>query len=210
MLLIDTQRHRAFWRKTWLRLLATVLVFPGINLALNHLIVLTEIPLFLDSIFTAMAACLGWPYGLATAFMTNFYAELMYGFPWRHLPFALCGMATAVIVFRMIRMGKFSTPLNFVAATLLVAFANSLLGAIIATLVFGGGTATNIDVIVMGFALIFDNIFSAAFLGRFVVNLVDKAPAVLAAMYFWRYLGPFPGRPLLDTDEAASAERGQL
>jgi len=88
----------------------------------------------------------------------------------------------------MIRLNRLHTPLNFVVATLLVAFANSLLGAIIAIFVFGGGTATNIDVIVTGFALVFNNIFSAAFFGRIVVNLVDKAPAVLAAMFFWRSL----------------------
>jgi len=95
---INKQRYQVIWVKTWLKLFAAVLVFPAINLGLNHLILLTEILLFLDSNFTAMAACLGLPYGLLTAVMTNFDAEIIYGFPWRHLPFALCGIATAVIV----------------------------------------------------------------------------------------------------------------
>lgn len=178
----------SFFADPWVKLFTAAFIFPAVNLGLNHLVVLTEIPLFLDSNFTAIAALMGLPYGLLTAFMTNFFAELLYGFPWRHLPFALCGMATAIIVWRMSRLEKLRTPVHFVVGTLLVAFANSLLGAIIATFVFGGGTATNIDVLVMGFALMVDNLFSAAFLGRIVVNLVDKAPAVLMAMLYWRYV----------------------
>jgi hypothetical protein len=177
-----------FFADPWVKLFAAAFVFPALNQGFYNLIALSEIPLFLDSNFTGIAACFGLPYGLLTAFMTNFLAELQYGFPWRHLPFALCGMATAIIVWRMARLDKLRTPMHFVVGTLLVAFANSLLGAIIATFVFGGGTATNIDVIVMGFALMFDNIFSAAFLGRFIVNLFDKAPVLFAALLFWRYL----------------------
>lgn len=185
---LSRARLASFCSDPWVKLIAAAFVFPAVNLGLNHLVVLTEVPLFLDSNLTAVAAVMGLPYGLLTAFMTNFFAELLYGFPWRHLPFALCGMATALIVWRMSRLDRLRTPLHFVVGTLLVALANSLLGAAIATFVFGGGTATNIDVLVMGFALMFDDIFSAAFLGRIVVNLVDKAPAVLLAMLYRRYL----------------------
>ena len=188
MMRLSRQKLVVFFADPWVKLFAAAFVFPALNHGSYNLIALSEMPLFLDSNFTGIAACFGLPYGLLTAFMTNFFAELQYGFPWRHLPFALCGMATAIIVWRMARLDKLRTPLHFVVGTILVAFANSLLGAIIATFVFGGGTATNIDVIVMGFALMFDNIFSAAFLGRIIVNLFDKAPVLFAAMLFWRYV----------------------
>lgn len=161
-----------------------VVVFPSINLGLNELILRTSVPLFLDSIFTACAAVLGLPFGLLTAVLTNFYAEILHGFPGRHLPFALCGIATALIVWAMHRKNLLRTPLHFLAGTLAVALANSVLGAIIATFVFGGGTGSNIDVVVAGFVLALENILSAAFVGRMIVNLVDKAPALLGAMLF--------------------------
>jgi hypothetical protein len=114
--------------------------------------------------------------------MTNGFGELAAGFPWVHLPFALCGMATAWIVHGLVRRDMFSTPVHFILATILVAIANSVLGAIIATFVFGGGTGVNIDIIVSGFALAFGDIFSAALIARIAVNMVDKAPAVFIAM----------------------------
>ncbi len=49
------------------------------------------------------------------------------------------GLATAWIVHVLIRRNMFSTPVHFILATFLVAIANSILGAIIATFVSGGG-----------------------------------------------------------------------
>jgi energy-coupling factor transport system substrate-specific component len=165
------------------RLFAALLVLPAFNMGLNRLILFTSVPLFMDSIGTAVsAAVFGLPLGLATAVMTNGFGELVAGFPWVHLPFALCGMATAWIVHYLVRRDMFSTPVHFILATILVAIANSILGAIIATFVFGGGTGVNIDIIVSGFALAFGDIFSAALIARIAVNIVDKAPAVFIAM----------------------------
>lgn len=175
--------------KPWFCLFLAVVVFPLINAGLNVLILYTSIPLFLDSTLTGMAAVLGLPFGLLTAVLTNVYEEVFNGFPGIHLPFALCGVASALIIWLMARRGLLRTPLHLLLGTILVAVANSVLGAIIATFVFGGGTGTNIDVVVAGFVLAFENIFSAAFLGRLVVNMVDKAPAVLAAMLYHYWLG---------------------
>ena len=181
-------------QKTAFRLAAALLVLPALNVALNRLILFTSVPLFMDSIGTALSAALfGLPLGLATAVLTNGFGELVAGLPGVHLPFALCGMATALIVHVMVRRDRFSTPLHFFLATLLVALANSVLGAIIATFVFGGGTGVNIDVIVSGFALAFGDIFSAALIARVAVNIIDKAPAVFLAMVALRAAGGMPG-----------------
>ncbi len=190
---------RGIFSKNWFRLILAVLLFPAINLGLNELILKTSVPLFLDSIFTACAAVLGLPFGMLTAVLTNFYAEILHGFPGRHLPFALCGIATALIVWAMCRKKMLRTPLHFLLGTISVALANSVLGAIIATFVFGGGTGSNIDVVVAGFALAFENILSAAFIGRMIVNLIDKAPAILGAMLFFRLLFAPAEKPRTDS-----------
>jgi len=167
------------------------IVLPAFNAVLNSLIVLTPMPLFLDSIGTALsAAVFGLPLGLATAFLTNFYQEALAGFPFRFLPFALCGMATAVLVRVMLRRGAPPTPGRFLAVTGAVALANSALGAVIATFVFGGGTGVNVDLVVAGFALALEDILSASFVARLLVNLVDKAPAMPAAMLVLARLEP--------------------
>ena len=165
------------------RLALALLVLPALNVALNRLILFTSIPLFMDSIGTVLSTVLlGLPLGLATAVLTNGFGELLAGFPLIHLPFALCGMATALIVDALVKQKRFSTPPHFILATLLVALANSVLGAIIATFVFGGGTGVNIDVIVSGFALAFGDVFSAALIARVAVNIIDKSPAVFLGM----------------------------
>lgn len=170
-------------KKPAFRLFLAMLILPAFNSALNRLILFTSVPLFMDSIGTAVsAAVFGLPLGLATAVMTNGFGELVAGFPWVHLPFAICGMATAWIVHGLVRRNMFSTPVHFILATVLVAIVNSVLGALIATFVFGGGTGVNVDIIVTGFALAFGDIFSAALIARLAVNIVDKAPAVFMAM----------------------------
>jgi len=163
------------------------LILPAINAGLNRLILTTPIPLFLDSIGTGVAAVMGLPYGLVTALATNLMEEALTGFTWTHFPFAICGMATALIIWWMARTNRANTPLQFIYGTFLVALANSVLGALVAVFLFGGGTGTNIDVAVAGFALALDNILSAAFLARLAVNLIDKAPVVLAAMIATRF-----------------------
>ena len=112
------------------RVLASVLVFPAVNVGLNTLIISTPIPLFLDSMFTAAAAVLGLPYGLATAVLTNLFSEIVHGFSGKHFPFALCGISTVLIVWRMARADRLRTPAHFLLCAFLVALANSLLGAV--------------------------------------------------------------------------------
>lgn len=176
--------------KKWFRIIIAALILPAINAELNMLIQTTPVPLFLDSIVTGVAAVMGLPYGLATAVATNLLEEVFMGFEGTHAPFAICGMATALIVWWMVQTQRTHTPMQFIYGTFLVALANSILGAVIAIFVYGGGTGTNIDVAVAGFALALDNILSAAFLARLAVNLLDKALVVLAAFLTARFLRP--------------------
>lgn len=144
-------------RPLWLILL---LIVAGIalNALLNFLNELLNLPLFFDTIGTATAAAvLGTIPGLIVALFTNLLFELLYGFPLIHYPFALCGMATALIVGRMAKQGCFSTLLHAVIATILVT----------------------------GLLLAGQSILSASFLARVPVNLIDKSIAVFIAFYIY-------------------------
>jgi energy-coupling factor transport system substrate-specific component len=161
----------------------SLLCFPLLNAFLNKLIVGTSLPLFLDSIFTVLSAALfGLGPGLATAVLTNGSIEALTGFPGVHIPFALCGMATAAIVARAVGRGRFHSPLDLALVTLELSLANAVIGATVAVFAFGGFTDVNVDVIVSGFATAFGNILSAAFLARLPVNIVDKGIAILVTL----------------------------
>ena len=156
----------------------------ALNALLNFLNELLNLPLFLDTIGTATAAAvLGTLPGLVVALFTNLLFELLYGFPLIHYPFALCGLSTALIVGQMAKQGYFNSLLHAVIATILVTLANSLLGAAIATFVFGGVTGVGIDFLVTGLLLAGQSILSASFWARIPVNLIDKSIAVFIAFY---------------------------
>ncbi len=184
--------NRQNWRQLSEKrsLLLTLLLITAaiaLNALLNFLNELLNLPLFLDTIGTAVAAAvLGTIPGLATALFTNLLFELLYGFPLIHYPFALCGMATALIIGLMAKQGYFSTLLHAVIATILVTLANSLLGATIATFVFGGVTGVSIDFLVTGLLLTGQSILSASFWARVPVNLIDKSIAVFIAFYIYK------------------------
>ncbi|MBN1241713.1 MAG: hypothetical protein JXA15_03275 [Spirochaetales bacterium] len=198
---MDRDRHiiAALLRTPPVPAVIALVVLPFVNIGFNRLILFSSVPLFLDSIGTAVsAAVFGLPLGLGTAILTNAFQELFEGFAFRHLPFAICGMATALLTWLETRRRREPLIARFSLLTLSVALANALLGAVVATFVFGGGTGANIDVIVAGFALAFRDVFSAAFLARIPANLVDKAPAALLALLAARALGagerPMNGR----------------
>jgi len=183
---IDRPRFPSLLSSPAVRWFCALIAFPLGNVALNRLVVFTELPLFLDSIFTALGAALfGLGPSLATAVLTNGGIEAATGFPGTHLPFAVCGMATAWIVSRAAVRNRFSASMHVAVAILEVSFANALLGALIAAVVFGGYTEVNIDAAVSAMHAVVGNIFSAAFLARLPTNIVDKGFAVgLAVLGF--------------------------
>ncbi len=172
----------ALRRRPWLGWLLSATAFPLVNGGLS-LAARERLPFFLDSILTAVAAAIFGPLqGLLTAVLTNAVHEAVNGFPGVHLPFSVCGAATALIVWAFVRRGRYESPLAASLCVGAVTLANALLGAAIAVLVYGGSTRMNIDNIVAGFALLTDSIFTAAFLARLPINVVDKAIAVLPAL----------------------------
>jgi energy-coupling factor transport system substrate-specific component len=165
-----------------LTLILSLSLLPLLN-GLIGLAVKDKLPFFMDSIFTAIAAALWGPWqGMATALMTNVFFEATGGFSGSNLPFAACGMATALIVSAFARAERFRGVLGSILCIAAVTLANSLLGSLIATFVFGGGTRSNIDDVVAGFMLFTDSILGAAFLARVPINFVDKAIAVVPAL----------------------------
>ena len=139
-------------------------------------------PLFLDSIFTAVAAVLFGPLpGLITAVLTNIGMELMYGMTGYYLPFAVCSITTALILGFMVKGGYFKKQFHVTAAVLAVTVSNALTGALVAYLLFSGDSGVGIDVIVSAFTETGLSVLASAFLARIPANLIDKMIAVYTA-----------------------------
>ncbi len=139
-------------------------------------------PLFLDSIFTAVGAALLGPLaGMTIGALTNLGMELLYGLTGLYWPFALCNMATGLIVGLAARRGALKQGWLLTATVLLVTFANALLGSVIANIVFSGNSGVQIDHIISAFVETGQSLAAASFWARIPTNLIDKMLAVYAA-----------------------------
>jgi len=144
------------------------------------------IPLFLDSIFTAVAAALfGIIPGILTGLFTNLFQEALRGFPLQLYPFAIVNMATGLLVGLLVKKGYFKTFFGVFLVIIYTALANAFLGAIIVTIVFGGITNEEVDYIVKVILMTGQSVFSSAFIARIFINLVDKGLAVLVAYFIY-------------------------
>lgn len=169
-----------------------IVVLVGLNLGLKNLNSALSMPFFFDSIGTAVgAAVFGLLPGLAVGVLTNGVQEVVAGLTMENLPWAICSAATAVIVWAYVRTDRFAHIRGAVFASVWVALANSVLGAAIATFLYGGMTGVPLDYIAMGIVTAGRSILEGTFLARVPSNLIDKGIAVFVAYLFYRRLfGP--------------------
>ncbi len=163
---------------------AVVTACLALNLGLSLLNTAWNLPFFLDSIGTAIAAVsLGLLPGLFVAVATNGLFELVYRASLTHLPFAVCGVATVLIVRAFVARGAFASVGQVLVASLAVAMANAILGGIIAAFLFGGVTGVGVDYLVTGLVASGQSLLSASFWARVPANIIDKTFAVFAAFF---------------------------
>jgi energy-coupling factor transport system substrate-specific component len=161
----------------------------AINLVGGQVATRLGLPLFMDSIGTAIVAAIMGPFvGAVSGVLFNIIASIIGGNMMGSL-FGICNIATAFIVGFMARGGKFNTIIHAIIATVGVALANAILGAPIAIVVYGGIQGAGVDLAVAGFLALGNDILSAAFLARIPINLVDKGIAVFVA---WLILKRLP------------------
>jgi energy-coupling factor transport system substrate-specific component len=161
----------------------------AINLVGGQANLALKLPVFMDSIGTAIIAAIMGPYiGAISGVLYNIIAAIISGNLMNSL-FGICNLATAFIVGFMVKCGVFRTVVHAVIATVLVALANALLGAPIAVVVYGGIQGSGVDFAVAGLLALGNDILSAAFLARVPINLVDKGIAVFIA---WLILKRLP------------------
>ena len=147
-----------------------------------------SLPFFLDSIFTIiMTAMFGlWP-GLVTGLFSNIFLEVIYGFPGYLYFFAIVNMLTALVTHLHIRFGDFTKASNALWTIISLSIVNAAVGAVILSLVFDSISYQPFDAIVHAVIATGQSVFTAAFLGRILINFVDKGIPVLIAFLMYRY-----------------------
>lgn len=153
------------------------------------------LPIFLDSVFTVMTAALFglWP-SVMTAALTNFFIEVLNGFPGIYYPFAVVNITTALVTSLFVYKKRFETPTNAFWLIIILSLANSILGALIVTIFFEGFTNLSLDNIVRGIIVTGRSLFTTAFFVRMVVNIVDKGIAVLITYFLYKLIQNKAGR----------------
>ena len=110
----------------------------AINLVGGQVASKLALPLYMDSIGTAIVAAVMGPWvGAVSGVLYNVISALISG-NMLSVMFGLCNIATAFIIGFMAKSGKFTTWVHAVVATILVALANAIMGAPIAVVVYGG------------------------------------------------------------------------
>ena len=180
----ERSQQRSGWR---LRLPVLVLVCVAAGLAnalLNALIQYLDIPLFFDSVLTAVAAAvIGLPAGIAVGLLTNLWMEVLAGgtegliFLW----FAPVNALTAVVVWAFVRVRRFHSAYDALLCTIAVTMVNAVAGAITVVSLFGGSIDYPVDLIVTAVTFTGIPVWLAAFLARIPLNLIDKSVTVALA-----------------------------
>jgi uncharacterized membrane protein len=116
---------------------------------------LMHLPLFFDTIGTLVAtAAFGIIPGVVAAGFTHITVEAFNNTPLIMIWFTPVNIASAVVLGLMIKRGRFSTPVDAVAAIVLITVVNALLGAVIAAFLFPGTTGHQVDYLVSSFMAI--------------------------------------------------------
>jgi hypothetical protein len=157
---------------------AAVLLNNGFQLV--HEQILTW-PFYFDSIFTiTVGIFFGWLPGVITGLLTNLLIEVIDGFQGLTWPFAIVNMATGLIAGLLAADKKrYWTLPGQVTMILALTAANTLLGAFIVNVVYGGLTVTAPDILVTALLLMGRGKALSTILARVPINLVDKGTPVL-------------------------------
>ncbi|MDM8548828.1 ECF transporter S component [Desulfobacterales bacterium HSG2] len=168
-----------------------IIIFMPIGIAVNiiGLVINTELnlPLFLDSIGTMLAAATMGPWaGALIGFLSNLIVGL-FKTP-INIPFGIVNAIIGIVVGYLSRKRGFEDLVTPLLASLILAVICPVIAAPIAVYLFGGVTGGNIDTF---YAVLLESgykIFSSAFLVRIPANLADKLISAYLVMAVIRLL----------------------
>lgn len=176
------------------RNLVLVAIGIALNLALGHAASFLNLPIFLDSVGTVLAAVLAGPViGGLTGLLTNLLWGLLQG-PTAAF-FAPVAMMIGIAAGLLARAGLFRTWWQAAISGAVIAVALAVVAVPIRIYLFGGVTGSGADFAVAYLLKVGESLFGSVLITVIGTNLVDK---IVTALLVWGILRGLPTRAVGD------------
>lgn len=175
--------------KNWYRIVGAVIAGTLLNGLMQFVLDdIFKLPFYFDSVFTiAVGIFFGWLPGVMTGLLTNLFLEVTHGFKGLALPFAVVNMATGLVAGLLAAdKGKYWTLPRQILMILSLTAVNTLLGAFVVNVVYGGLSGSHADVLVSALLLMGNSTVLSSLLARIPTNLVDKGLPVMIIFIIYR------------------------
>ncbi len=152
----------------------------AINAGLHFITIFLNLPIFLDTIGTILAAILAGPWVAAVAgILTNVVVGLITT-P-TYIPYAITNAAIGITAGILVYFGFYRHLWSAAVAGLILPLVGATISAPITVVVFGGATGTGSDAVTAFFLASGDKLVAAVFKAGFLVAIVDKLISSLIA-----------------------------
>lgn len=171
-------------------LIALLLIPIGvaINFVGGQIVNLLKLPVYLDTIGTALVAMIAGPWvGMVTGLCTNLVKSI---FNPVSLAFAPVSMAVGLVVGYLSMKGMFTKVWKMLVAGVIVTLASTLVASPIQVLVFGGATGNSSDALVAVFMASGQKIWTAVFSTKIINESIDKILCLLVSYFIVRKMSP--------------------
>lgn len=155
--------------------LIAILLIPigvAINFVGGQIVTLLKLPVYLDTIGTALTAMIGGPWiGMVTGICTNLVKGILNPVSFAFIPVQ---MVVGLVVGYLAMAGMFTKLWKVIVAALIVALATTIVASPIQVLVFGGATGNSSDALVATFLASGQKIWTAVFSTKILNEVIDK------------------------------------
>lgn len=171
--------------------LIAILLIPigvAINFVGAQIVLLLKLPVFLDTIGTALAAMIGGPWiGMLTGALTNIVKGITNPVSFTFIPVQV---AIGLVVGILSKNGMFNKIWKIIISAILIALAATLVATPIQVIVFGGATGNSSDILVATLLTSGQEIWASVFSTKILIETFDKILCLLVAYFIIRNMSP--------------------
>lgn len=171
--------------------LIAILLIPigvAINFVGAQIVLLLKLPVYLDTIGTALTAMIGGPWvGMVTGLCTNLVKGILNPVSFAFIPVQ---MGVGLVVGLLAMAGMFTKAWKVIIAAVLVSLASTIIASPIQVLMFGGATGNSSDALVATFLASGQQIWTAVFSTKILNEFIDKIFCLLIAFFIVKKMSP--------------------
>lgn len=171
--------------------LIAILLIPigvAINFVGAQIVLLLKLPVYLDTIGTALTAMIGGPWiGMVTGLCTNLVKGILNPVSFAFIPVQ---MGVGLVVGLLAMSGMFTKAWKVIIAAVLVSLTSTIIASPIQVLMFGGATGNSSDALVATFLASGQQIWTAVFSTKILNECIDKIFCLLIAFFIVKKMSP--------------------